>query len=75
MARLAIQDWRIHRFTAAVPDLMEGLSMVAVDLHQFEDATELRGAAEGWRQAYDAINDVFDRTIGPTHGRGPAPPG
>ena len=33
MARLAVEDWRIQGFTAAVTDLMEGVAMVAVDLH------------------------------------------
>lgn len=61
MGRRALKNWRTHGFTAAVTDLLDGLAMVAADLRRFEEAAELMGAAEGWRQAYEEVTDFCHR--------------
>lgn len=59
--RRALEVWRTHAFVSAVTDLLDGLAMLAADLRRFEDAAELFGAAEHWRQAHQEPTDFCHR--------------
>lgn len=59
--RQALDDQIQHGFTAAVTDLLDGLALTAADLDYNEEAAELTGSAEYWRDAHEEVSDFCFR--------------